>query len=106
MPVLPENHSLKTYQVSLGGQALKLKSNQDPHTFNSIVEVVRHHLKQSAEGKNQNLPLQKALILSCLNMAEELVCLKKNLFQQMKQMELFAQKLYGKVKSSSYPLSR
>ena len=106
MPILSKNQQLKTYQVNIGGHQLKLKSNHDAVTFDEIVQLVEKQFILSSKGKNQNLSVQKALILSCLNVAEELVCLKKILAQKLGQLESSVQSIFSKMKSSSYNLSK
>ena len=107
MPVLPENQNFKTYQVRLGGQLLKLKSNHDAVTFDEIVRLVESQLQRASQsGNRQAVSVQKSLILSCLNVAEELVGLKRELLKRLEHLEQAAQKLFSKVKSSSPALSK
>ncbi len=94
------NQQLNTYEVQIGGCSLKLKSSHSSATVDRIVEVAKKQF-HSSKQKNPSLPLQKTLTLSCLNMAEELVCLKKNLSQKLDKLESSAQMIASELKSSS-----
>ena len=91
---------LKTYQVQVGDCSLRLKSNHDSATLNTILKLVEDQLR-AIKADHQSLSMQKMLALSCLNMAEELVCLKQALNQQTDQLELATQSLFSDLKSSS-----
>ena len=92
--------SLKRYEVRIGDCSLKLKSSHNLDTLNEIVKVVEHYIR-SSKADNQALPAQKAFALSCLNMAEELVCLKKALRMKLERLESSTQDVYSELKSSS-----
>ena len=91
---------LKTYQVQVGDCSLRLKSSHDSATLNAILKVVDDQF-QAIKAGHQSLSMQKTLALSCLNLAEELVCLKQALRQQTDQLELTTQSLFSDLKSSS-----
>ena len=94
---------LKTYQVQVGDCSLRLKSSHDSATLNEILKVVDDQFRTIKAG-HQSLSMHKILALSCLNMAEELVCLKQALRQQTDQLELTTQSLFSDLKSSSVGL--
>lgn len=98
-------NSLKTYEVCIGDCSLKLKSQHNPDTLNEIVQVVEQQVRCSKEY-NRNLSMQKAFVLSCLNIAEELVCLKQALRRQMNLMESSVQSIFSELKSSSTSISK
>ena len=90
---------LKTYKVHIGGCSLKLKSNQDSVTFKDIMQVVDRQVR-SSQNQYRTLSMQKKLALSCLNIAGELVCLKKNLSKQLERLESATQYVVSQLKSS------
>lgn len=97
-------NQLKTYEVQVGGCALRLKSSHDSTTLNEILQVVE---KQIAASKNQSkgaVSAQKTLALSCLNFAEELVFLKSTVSRHLDQLESAAQSVFSELKSSSADL--
>ena len=81
-----EPQTLKTYDVQIGGYSLKLKTDQKSEKVNQLVKVVEGKIKESLEG-HSNLSIQKALILSCLNMAEDYVNLKSKTRQELDVIE-------------------
>ena len=95
--------SLKTYQVQVGDCSLRLKSSHDSATLNKILKVVDDQFRV-IKADHQGLSMHKLLALSCLNMAEELVCLKQAVRQQTDQLELATQSLCSDLKSSSISL--
>ena len=98
MAILSKNQ-LKTHEIQVGGCSLKLKSDHDPADLEEILQVVE---KQTAQAKSKGLlSVQKTLALSCLNIAEELVLLKKTARQNLDQLESAAQSVFSELKSSS-----
>ena len=90
---------LNTVKVQIGGCELKLKTNHDDATCNKIVKTVEKQLQ--IVQTQQSLPINQVLALSCLNMAEELVCLKELLSKQLGQLELKAKSALSELESSS-----
>ena len=86
--------------MCVGDCSLKIKSNHDPDTLDEIVQLVQQQIRLSKEN-NQNLPMHKTYALCCLNMAEELVCLKKEVRRRLDHLESSAQSVFSELKSSS-----
>ncbi len=84
---------------------MRLKSSQDPATLKEILKVVDRHIRFVRADSPAGLSMHRVLALSCLNMAEEMVCLKQDLRQQTDQLELSTQSLFADLKSSSMGLS-
>ena len=93
-------NQVKTYKVHIGGCSLKLKSSQDSVTFKDIMQVVDRQVR-SSQNQYRTLSMQKKLALSCLNIAGELVCLKKNLSKQLERLESATQYVVSQLKKSS-----
>ncbi len=91
---------LKRYEVRVGDCSLKLKSSHDSATLNEIVQVVEKQICFSRRS-NQSLSMQKTYALSCLNVAEELVCLKQVLRSKLDRLESSTRKIFSELKSSS-----
>ena len=96
---------LKTYEVQIGDCSLRLKSSHNSATLNEIVQVVEQQVRSSKET-NQTLSMHKTFALCCLNVAEELVCLKKALRQQLEHLESSTHSIFSEVKSSSISMSK
>jgi len=91
-------HPLKTYNINIGGCSLRLKSQHDSDTLEEIVKVVE---QQISKVDNHTLSMQKSFALCCLNVAEELVFLKRNLKQKLKYLESSTQSICSEMSSSS-----
>ena len=91
---------LKTYEVQIGDCSLRLKSSHNSATLNEIVQLVEKQVRASKKN-NRTLSMQKTLALCCLNVAEELVCLKQALKGQVDHLESFTQSVFTELKSSS-----
>lgn len=81
-----EPQTLKTYDVQIGGYSLKLKTDQKSDRVEQLIKVVEGKIKKSLEG-HSSLSIQKALILSCLNMAEDYVDLKSKTRRELDFIE-------------------
>lgn len=91
---------LKTYEVQVGDCSLRLKSSHNSATLNEIMRVVERQVRDSKKN-NRTLSMQKTLALCCLNVAEELVCLKKDVREQLDHLESFTGSIFSELKSSS-----
>ena len=98
--------SLKTYTVRIGGCSLNLKSSHDSVTVDEITQVVEQYIRSSKVDNSQALSMQKTFAVCCLNVAEELVFLKRALRQKIDQLESSAQSVFSELKSSSAGLSK
>ncbi len=94
------NNPLKTYKVHIGGCSLQLKSRQDVTTFKKAMHIVDQHM-QSSQKQYRALSMQKQMVLSCLNIAGELVYLKKALSQKLNRLESVTKNVVSQLKSSS-----
>ncbi len=92
-------NQLKTYKVHIGGCSLKLKSHQDSGTLKEIMHIVNQQVR-SSDAQYRTLSAQKKLALSCLNIAGELVCLKKALSYKLNRLEADTQSAVSHLKSS------
>ncbi len=96
---------LKTYEVRIGDCSLRVKSAHNSNTLNEIIQVVEQQIR-SSRANNRALSMQKTFALSCLNMAEELVCLKKAVRLKLDHLESSAQSVFSELKSSSVSVSK
>ena len=96
---------LKTYEVRVGDCSLKLKSSHNSGTLDEIMQVVEQKILASKEN-NRTLSMQKTFALCCLNVAEELVCLKQALRRQLDHLESSTQSVFSELKSSSESISK
>ena len=83
--------SSETYEVQVAGLPLRLKSSHDEKTVQELIDLVDGKIKEALTA-NANLSFQKALLLASLNMAEELVLVKRAVRSRLDTLE-------GKTKS-------
>ena len=102
---MAEKKPLKTYEVQVGDCSLKLKSSHNSSTLEEIVQVVEEQIR-SSKAHNRTLSMQKTFALCCLNVAEELVCLKRNLRLKLDQLESSTQSIFSEMKSSSTSVTK
>ena len=81
-----EPHLQRTYDVQIGGCSLKLKTDQTSEKVEQLVKIVENKIRESM-GKNSNLSMQKALILSCLNIAEDYYNLQRMACRELDSVE-------------------
>ena len=101
---LPDlNDNKQTYEIQVGGFPLKLKSSHDPQTVEQLSVLVNSKV-EAALAAHPSLSYQKALLLACLHMAEDVVLLKRTALRELDQLELQAKQVFVDLESS--PLSR
>jgi len=98
-------NTLNTYKVQIGDCFLRLKSSHNSATLNEIVQVVEQQVRSSKES-NQTLSMHKTFALCCLNVAEELICLKQALRRHLDHLESSTHSILSEVKSSSISMSK
>ena len=89
----------KVFDVKIGGLPLKLKSSQDGATVNELVSYVDQKISEAITiTKSGNL--QSAALLAALNIAEELILLKRKALKELDQFENRAQRIVSDLHSS------
>ena len=93
-----ESHSSKIYDVQIGGYSLRLKANQRTDKVEQLIQAVETRVQESLQN-NKNISMQKALILSCLNLAEDYFTLKDRTLQEITHLESKLQSMTALLKS-------
>ncbi len=93
-----ESHSLKIYDVQIGGYSLRLKASQETDQVERLIQTVEKRVQESLKS-NKNISMQKALILSCLNLAEDHFALKEQTLQEINHLESKLQSIVALLKS-------
>ena len=78
------------YEVQIAGLPLKLRSSHDSQTVSDLINLVDQKVTQAMEV-NKAASYQSALVLAALNIAEELVLLKKTAKIEIDRVEERAQ---------------
>lgn len=90
------------FEVELAGIPLKLRSSHDDQTVKDLVNLVDSRISQ-AMPKVKHGSLQTAAILAALNIAEELMLLKRQAVQQLERLEHKAEKIITSLETSPLP---
>lgn len=78
---------------------MRLRSSHDPETVNELISLVNDKVEQALRG-NPQCSFQKALMLSALHMAEELLLLKRVAREELNQLEGKAKQILTHLESS------
>lgn len=98
--ILIKKESNKTlYELSIAGLPFKLKSSHDEQTVQQLVEFVDQKVKEALQATKSG-SFQSAAILAALNIAEELILLKKRAIKELDRLEDKAQKLSQNLENS------
>ncbi len=92
----------KTYEFQIAGVPYKLKTSHDPSTVEELVRYVDEKIN-SAISATKSGSFQNASILAALNIAEELLLLKRKAVKQLDLLESKAQRLASDLESSAVP---
>lgn len=76
----------KTYEFNIAGLPYRLRSSHDDQTVNELVEFVNNKMKQ-AMAATKSGSFQSAAVLAALNIAEELILLKKRALSELDELE-------------------
>ena len=98
--ILVTKESNKTlYELSIAGLPFKLKSSHDEQTVQQLVEFVDQKVKEALQVTKSG-SFQSAAVLAALNIAEELILLKKRAIKELDRLEDKAQKLSQNLENS------
>lgn len=83
---MPVTSDKKTYNFLIAGVPYKLKTSHDDATVQELVEFVNNKMNQ-AMAVTKNGSFQNAAILTAMNVAEELILLKKKAQRELEKLE-------------------
>jgi len=89
----------KTYDFLIAGVPYKLKTSHDDATVQELVEFVNNKMDQ-AMGHTKYGSFQNAAVLTALNVAEELILLKRKAHRELEKIEEKALKLSMDLENS------
>ena len=78
--------NIKTYNVHIAGQPLRLKATHDQETVNEIILMVETQLNKTKNSSSK----QQAATLACLHLAEELFFLRQKAKKELETIESLA----------------
>ncbi|UXR65085.1 cell division protein ZapA [Bdellovibrio bacteriovorus] len=76
----------KTYNFLIAGVPYKLKTSHDDATVEELVEFVNNRMNQ-AMSITKNGSFQNAAVLTAMNLAEELILLKRKAHRELEKLE-------------------
>jgi|JI10StandDraft_1071094.scaffolds.fasta_scaffold991553_1 cell division protein ZapA len=83
------NHSVKdkqTFEFTIAGLPYRLKSSHDEATVQNLVDFVDQKINQAMQATKKG-SLQSAAVLAALNIAEELILLKRKAAKELAKIE-------------------
>ena len=84
------------YEVHVAGLPLKLRSSHDSETVSDLINLVDQKVKE-AMSANSTVSFQNALVLASLNIAEELLLLKKTVAVELDRVEQRAKTILDQI---------
>jgi len=89
----------KTYEFTIAGMPYRLRSSHDELTVQELVQYVDQKVNQALAATKSG-SFQSAAVLAALNIAEELILLKKRAHRELEKIEERALKLAQDLESS------
>ncbi len=89
----------QVFEVSIGGIPLKIKTAHDAATVQELVSYVDRKISE-ALPLTKSGSLQNAAVLACLNIAEEMILLKKKALTELDRFENKARRVVSHLESS------
>lgn len=74
------------YEFQIAGLPFRLRSSQDEETVRNLVQFVDQKIQQAVKATKSG-SVQSAAVLAALNIAEELILLKKRALREIEAME-------------------
>ena len=91
--------SKNVYEVQVAGLPLKLRSSHDQTTVNELVGFVDQKVKQVIDS-SPSISFQNALLLAALNIAEDLVLLKRTARQELDALETQTERILEQIEQA------
>lgn len=76
----------KTFNFLIAGVPYKLKTSHDDATVEELVQFVNNRMNQ-AMAATKNGSFQNAAVLTAMNLAEELILLKRKAHRELEKLE-------------------
>lgn len=95
-----QENTKNVYDVQVAGLALKLRSSHDAQTVSDLIKFVDQKVKEAMTA-NSTASYQNALLLASLNIAEELLLLKKTATYELDKVEERARLILDQIEQVS-----
>lgn len=80
------NSETRTFNFDIAGVPYKLKTSHDESVVQELVEFVNSRMNK-ALGQTKNGSYQNAAVLTAMNLAEELILLKRKAIRELEMLE-------------------
>ncbi len=90
----------KLFEVTIADHQFRLRSSQNESFVHELVKIVDHRIKQALNATKSG-SVQNAAVLAALNIAEELVLLKKRALREIAAIEEKALRLSQELEKNS-----
>jgi cell division protein ZapA len=95
-----QDSAKRVYEVQVAGLPLKLRSSHDAQTVSDLIQLVDQKV-QEVMSTNSAVSFQNALVLASLNIAEELLLLKKTAAEELDKVEGRARDILDQIEQVS-----
>ena len=89
----------KTIDFKIAGVPYKIKSSHDDETLNQLIEYVNQKVTEALKV-TKNSSFQNAAVLASLNIAEEMILLKRRAQDELTKLENKALKLAQEIENT------
>jgi cell division protein ZapA len=89
----------RTFDFKIAGISYKIKTSHDEKTVEELVQLVNTKVSEAMKATKNN-SFQNAAVLAALNMAEEMLLLKKRAQAELEKLEKKAEKLSEDIENS------
>ena len=89
----------RTYDFKIAGVSYKIKSSHDEKTVNELVSFVNERVTEALSA-TKNSSFQNAAVLAALNIAEEMILLKRKAQNELDKLEHKAQRIVQDLENS------
>ncbi len=90
---------MSSFEVQVAGLPLRLKSPHEEKTVKELIQIVDSKV-EAAMATSSTVTYQKALLLACLHLAEDLVFLKRALGSRLDGLESKAKDVLSELNST------
>jgi cell division protein ZapA len=90
------------FEVEIVGIPLRLKSSHSEETVQQLVKLVNDKIQQSLNSTKSD-SIQTALLLACLNLAEEFLMFKRKALNDLSTVESRALEIVANLESTQTP---
>lgn len=89
----------KVFEFNIAGLPYRLRSSQDEETVKDLVQYVDQKIQQAMKATRSG-SVQSAAVLAALNIAEELILLKRRALREIEHIEEKALRLAQDIEQS------